>query len=78
MDYGRLELSKREIPHTAIITFDIDIRALDASGGLDKNPISDKRLLKYNIGRVAKIVVSGVSEAECVENVKLRLEKLNE
>ena len=71
-------MSKREIPHRAVITFDIDIRALNLDGGLDTSCVSDERLSKYNIGRKANVVISGVSEADCIKNVKRRLEKINE
>ena len=71
-------MSKREVPHKAIITFDIDIRALNPDGSLDTDSLSDERLSKYNIGRKAEISISGVSEADCIQNVKKRLEKLNE
>ena len=71
-------MSKREVPHRAIITFGIDIRALDADGSADANSLSDQRLSKYNIGRKAEISISGVSEADCIKNVKTKLEKLNE
>lgn len=69
---------KRETPHQAIITFDIDIRALNIDGDVDASRLSDERLSKYNIGRKAEISISGVSEADCIKNVKTRLEKLNE
>lgn len=79
MDYGGIGLStKREFPHKAIITFDIDIRTLNVDGTLGHDSLSDERLLKYNIGKKAEIKISGVSEADCVQNVKRRLEKLNE
>ena len=71
-------LSKREVPHKAIISFDIDIRALNYDGDLDTDSLSDERLSKYNIGRKAKISISGVSEADCIKNIKRRLERLNE
>ena len=78
MDYGRIDLLKREVPHKAIITFGIDIRALNPDGSLESDSLSDERLFKYNIGQKAEIIISGVSEADCVQNVKTRSEKLNE
>jgi len=78
MDYGGIDLSKREFPHRAVITFDIDIRALNPDGSLGFDRLSDERLFKYNIGNKAEIRISGVSEADCVQNIKKRLEKLNE
>ena len=71
-------MSKREVPHRGIITFDIDIRSLNVDGSSDVNSLSDERLSKYNIGRKAEISISGVSEADCIKNVKTKLEKLNE
>ena len=71
-------MSKREVPHKAVITFDIDIRAVNLDGSLDTSCVSSERLSKYNIGRKAKVVISGVSEADCMKNVKRRLEKINE
>ena len=37
---------KRETPHQAIITFDIDIRALNIDGDVDASRLSDERLSK--------------------------------
>jgi hypothetical protein len=71
-------LSNREAPHRAIITFDVDIRALNVDGDVGPHRLSDERLSKYNIGKKAQFVISGVSEADCIKNVKTRLEKLNE
>lgn len=71
-------MSKREVPHRAVITFDIDIRAMNLDGSLDTSCVSNERLSKYNIGKKAKVVISGVSEADCMKNVKRRLEKINE
>ena len=71
-------MSKREVPHRATITFDIDIRSLNADGSSDVNSLSDERLSKYNIGKKAEVSISGVSEADCIQNVKRRLEKINE
>ena len=78
MDYGGIDLSKRNIPHQATITFAIDIRSLTPDGDLSADSLSDQRLSKYNIGRKAEISISGVSEADCIQNVKRKLEKLNE
>ena len=71
-------MPKRETPHQATITFNIDIRAFNPDGSLDTNILSDERLFKYNIGQKAKISISGVSEADCIKNIKTKLEKLNE
>ena len=71
MDYGRLDFVKTR-------SFDIDIRSLNVDGSSDVNSLSDERLSKYNIGRKAEISISGVSEADCIKNVKTKLEKLNE
>lgn len=70
-------MSKRNFPHVAVINFDIDIRAIDLRGD-PASAISDERLATYNMGRKAQITVSGVSEADCVQNIKNKLEKLNE
>jgi hypothetical protein len=78
VDYGGLDLSKREAPHRAVINFNIDIRALDDNGSPEAFNLSDERLSKYNIGKRAEIMISGISEADCIQNVKRRLEKLNE
>jgi len=78
VDYGGLDLSKREFPHRAVVNFDIDIRAINLDGDVDVVSLSDERLSKYNIGRKAEISISGVSEADCIENVKTKLERLNE
>ena len=51
---------------------------MNLDGSLDTSCVSNERLSKYNIGKKAKVVISGVSEADCMKNVKRRLEKINE
>ena len=70
-------MSKRELPHVSVVTFNIDIRPLNPDNSLGES-LSDERLLKYNIGKKAQMNISGVSEAECIQNIKNKLEKLNE
>jgi len=78
MDYGGIVLSNREFPHKAMITFNIDIRSVNIDGSLSPSSLSDKKLLRYGIGQRAEMVIEGLSEADCIKNVKARLEKLNE
>lgn len=78
MDYGGLSLEKRDLPHRAIVSFDVDLRAINLDDTVDSFRVSDKRLSKYNIGQKAQFTVTGVSEADCVENLKKKLEKLYE
>ena len=78
MDYGGVGLEKRDLPHRAIVSFDVDLRAINLDDTVDSFRVSDKRLSKYNIGQKAQFTVTGVSEADCVENLKKRLEKLYE
>jgi hypothetical protein len=70
-------MSKRELPHTSVITFDINIRPINPDNSLGES-LSDERLLKYNLGKKAQINILGVSEADCIQNIKNKLEKLNE
>ena len=70
-------MSKRELPHTSVITFDIDIRPINPDNSLGES-LSDERLLKYNLGKKAQINILGLSEADCIQNIKNKLEKLNE
>jgi hypothetical protein len=70
-------MSKRELPHTSVITFDIDIRPINPDNSLGES-LSDERLLRYNLGKKAQINILGVSEADCIQNIKNKLEKLNE
>jgi len=78
VDYGGLSLEKRDLPHRAIVSFDVDLRAINLDDTVDSFRVSDKRLSKYNIGQKAQFTVTGVSEADCVENLKKKLEKLYE
>ena len=71
-------MEKRDLPHRAVVTFDVDLRAINLDDTIDGVRVSDKRLSKYNIGQKAQFTVTGVSEADCVENLKKKLEKLNE
>ena len=41
-------MSKRNLPHTALITFDIDVRTINVDETVSE-PISDERLLRYNM-----------------------------
>ena len=70
-------MSKRNLPHTALITFDIDVRTINLDETVSE-PISDERLLRYNMTKRAQIVITGTSEAGCMQNIKITLEKLNE
>ena len=67
-------MSKRELPHTSVITFDIDIRPINPDNSLGES-LSDERLLRYNLGKKAQINILGVSEADCIQNIKNKLEK---
>ena len=71
-------MEKRDLPHRAIVSFDVDLRAINLDDTVDSFRVSDKRLSKYNIGQKAQFTVTGVSEADCVENLKKKLEKLYE
>jgi len=70
-------MSKRNLPHKAVITFDIDVRTINVDETVSES-ISDERLLRYNMTRKAQIVINGTSEADCMQNIKNKLEKLNE
>jgi hypothetical protein len=70
-------MSKRNLPHTALVTFDIDVRTINVDETVSE-PISDERLLRYNMTKKAQIVITGTSEADCIQNIKNKLEKLNE
>ena len=70
-------MSKRNLPHKAIITFDIDVRAINVDETVSET-ISDERLLRYNMAKRAQIAITGTSEADCMQNIKNKLEKLNE
>ena len=70
-------MSKRELPHTSVITFEIDIRPINPDNSMG-NVLSDERLSRYDIGKRAQISITGVSEADCIQKIKTKLEKLNE
>jgi len=67
----------RNHPHHATITFKIDIRKINSDGSLEHMPMGGKLLRKYGISNKAQLLVSGVDEADCINKVKERLDRLN-
>ena len=72
------DVNRRDYPHHATITFKIDVRRLNMDGTLDRWVMGRETLSKYNMSNKAQIVVTGVDEADCIKNIKAKLERLNE
>ncbi len=69
--------SCRNHPHHATITFKIDIRKINNDGSLDHMPMGSKLLRKYGISNKAQLLISGFDEADCINKLKERLDRLN-
>lgn len=72
------DINRRECPHHAIITFKVDIRAINIDGTLDPKVMGNAILHKYGISTKAQLAIVGTSEADCIKNLKSKLERLNE
>ena len=55
----------------------IDIRKMNSDGSLDHQVLGNESLRKYNMSNKAQVCISGANEAECINNLKKMLEKLN-
>ena len=72
------DVNRRECPHHATITFKVDIRQINSDGTLDHEVLGNAILHKYNMSTKAQFAVVGNSEADCIRNLKSKLERLNE
>lgn len=77
LDSGVSDLPRSEWPHHATITMKIDVRKVHSDGTLDGCVLGNEALKKYNIANKAQVCISGANEAECINNLKEMLEKLN-
>tara|TARA_R110002020_G_scaffold370407_4_gene582064 strand:+ start:771 stop:1013 length:243 start_codon:yes stop_codon:yes gene_type:complete len=68
---------RRQSPHHATITIKIDIRTINPDGTLDPMVMGNHLLKKYGISNKAQWCISGPTEADCIKNLKEKLEKLN-
>tara|TARA_R110000751_G_scaffold83796_1_gene167955 strand:+ start:10 stop:300 length:291 start_codon:yes stop_codon:yes gene_type:complete len=71
-------MEKREKPHMAIITFKIDVRAMNSDDTLELHVMNDAALKKYDIAQKGQMIVKGYSEADCINNIKEILRKVKE
>ncbi|SVA81302.1 uncharacterized protein METZ01_LOCUS134156 [marine metagenome] len=62
-------------PHIAMITFKIDIRAMNIDETLDIQVMGNKALEKYGMAQKGQFVIKGISEADCIQKIKNLLEK---
>jgi|TARA_R110000824_G_scaffold143518_2_gene311214 hypothetical protein len=71
------DIPRRDYPHHTTVTMKIDIRKINKDGTLGHEVMGDHLLKKYGISTKAQWCVSGASEAECIKNLKNKMEKLN-
>ena len=71
------DIHRRDYPHKAVVTMKIDIRKINRDGTLDSQIMGNHLLQKYGVSTKAQWCTSGASEAECIKNLKEKLEKLN-
>lgn len=72
------EVPRKSKPHMAIITFRIDIRAINEDNTLSNHILQNADLKKYNLGEKGQFIVRGADEAECAKKVIKIMEKINE
>ena len=72
------KMEKREKPHLAVITFKIDIRAMNSDATLELHVMNDAALKKYDIAQKGQMIVKGYNEADCINNIKKILRKVQE
>ena len=68
---------RRMYPHHATVTLKIDIRKMNTDGTLESTPMGNELLKQYGITRKAQLCLSGTTEAECIRQLKEKLEQLN-
>lgn len=78
MDNDQNKINRRECPHHATVTLKIDIRKMNSDNTIDPEIMGNILLHKYGISTKAQIEITGHSEADCILNLKRRLERLNE
>lgn len=71
------DIPRRDYPHHATVTMKIDIRKIEKDGTLSHEVMGNHLLKKYGISTKAQWCTSGASEAECIQNLKDKMEKLN-
>ena len=77
--FGRTSsLNRRSHPHMAVVDISIELRKIDPDGMIDYKIVSEKALRRYGVGPSTQLVFSAPSEAECIQTIKSKLEKLNE
>tara|TARA_R100000008_G_scaffold85426_2_gene75336 strand:- start:1381 stop:1617 length:237 start_codon:yes stop_codon:yes gene_type:complete len=77
MDNEEYDIPRRDYPHHATVTMKIDIRKINKNGNLDTQVMGNHLLEKYGISNKAQWCISGASEAECIKNLKEKLENLD-
>ena len=70
--------NRRECPHHAVVTFKIDIRKVNSDGTIDPQVMGNAILQKYGMSTKAQFSVIGNNEADCINNLKSKLERLDE
>lgn len=65
-------------PHTAVVSFEIKIHEELPDKSLDPTIMTDAELEKFGLTKRAVFCVSGFNLKNCVENLKAKMEKLND
>ena len=56
------DMERREMPHIAIVTLKLDVRAIFPNGLFDKYVMGDEALRKYGLAQKGQFVMRGYSE----------------
>lgn len=71
------DMERREMPHIAIVTLKLDVRAIFPNGLFDKYVMGDEALRKYGLAQKGQFVMKGYSEGDCLQKVQKLLEDIN-
>jgi hypothetical protein len=77
IESGKPDIPRASCPHHATVTMKIDVRKMNSDGSLDHSVLGNEVLKKYNMTTKAQVCISGTNEADCINNLKKMLEKLN-
>ena len=71
------DMEKRAMPHIAIITLKVDVRAIFPNGLFDQYVMGDGALAKYGLAQKGQFMVRGYSEGDCLQKVQKLLEDID-
>lgn len=65
-------------PHVAVINVQIEIHALDDAGQCSGKVINAQKMAEYGLKPAFLLRVDGKDAEDCLQNLRIKLEKFNE